>query len=58
MAIKLKFYKAKPYFSTLMRRYYSDYTVAFRESLRHGGGAYNDFNLFYVRPDETVEMVF
>ena len=42
----------------LTKRYYSTYDVAFRESLRDGDGAYNDFNLFFVHPDGAVEYVY
>jgi hypothetical protein len=55
---KLKYHKTKPYFSTLTNRYYSTYDAAFRESLRAGGGAYNDFNLYLVHSDGTAEYVY
>ncbi len=55
---KLKFHQNKPYFSTLTGRYYSDYDKAFQDSLRDGGGAHVDFNLYYVNPDRTSEIVF
>ena len=58
MRAKLKYHKRKPYFSTLTQRYYSTYDVAFRESMRAGGGAYIDFNLLLVHPDSTDETVF
>lgn len=47
-----------PYFSTLTRQYYSDYDAAFYDSRQQGGGAYVDFNLYYVHPDGTAEIVF
>ncbi|GEM_PF-5215876 len=55
---KLKFHKNKPYFSTLTGLYYSDYDKAFQDSLRNGGGAHVDFNLYYVNADRTSEIVF
>jgi hypothetical protein len=58
MRTKLKYHKRKPYFSTLTNRYYSTYDVAFRESLRAGGGAYTDFNLYFVHADSNTEIVF
>jgi hypothetical protein len=48
----------KPYFSTLTHQYYSDYDAAFQDSRQQGGGAYVDFNLYYVHPDGTAEIVF
>lgn len=51
-------HKGKPYFSTLTKRYYPTYDAAFENSLRNGGGADNDFNLYLVRPDNTIEIVF
>jgi hypothetical protein len=54
----LTFHKNRPYFSTLTRRYYADYDAAFQDSLRMGGGAYVDFNLYYLHAPENVEMVF
>jgi hypothetical protein len=48
----------KPYFSTLTRQYYTDYDAAFQDSRQWGGGAYVDFNLYYVHPDGTAEIVF
>lgn len=56
--MKLKRYASKPYFSTLSGEYYPDYDAAFRESRRAGGGAYCDFNIWYINPDGTVETVF
>jgi hypothetical protein len=50
--------RGKPYFSTLTKRYYPTYDTAFKESLRDGGGAYNDFNLIFVQPDGKTEIVF
>jgi hypothetical protein len=55
---KLKVHEDKPYFSTLTRRYYSDYDAAFQDSLREGGGADVDFNLYCVHPDGSAEFVF
>lgn len=55
---KLKFYASKPYFSTLTRQYYPEYDVAFQDSRRHGGGADVDFNIYYINPDGTAEIVF
>jgi len=54
----LKFHKNKPYFSTLTGRYYSDYDEAFRDSVRNGGGAQVDSNLYYMSADGTSEIVF
>ncbi len=34
---QLTYHKAKPYFSSLTRRYYATYDGAFQESLRAGG---------------------
>jgi hypothetical protein len=58
MRFKPRYYRNRPYYSTLTRRYYSTYDVAFRESKRAGGGAYCDFNLFLVHPDGSFEFVF
>ena len=55
---KLKFIPGRPYFSTLTSRYYPDYDSAFQDSLREGGGAYVDFNLYYVDLDGKTEIVF
>ena len=55
---KLIYHASKPYFSTLTRRYYPSYDAAFQDSLRDGGGAYNDFNLYLVHPQGTAEIVF
>jgi len=55
---KLSYHKSKPYFSSLTKRYYSTYHVAFQESLRAGGGAEIDFNLYLVHPSGEVEIVF
>lgn len=55
---KLKLHKGKPYFSTLTNRYYSDYDAAFQDSLRNGGGAEVDFNLYYLHSDGSAEFVF
>lgn len=54
----LKYYKNRPYYSTLTRRYYPDYDGAFRDSKREGGGAYVDFNLYYISQGGTFEYVF
>jgi hypothetical protein len=55
---KLRYFRNKPYYSTLTRRYYPDYDTAFRESERAGGGASVDFNLYYFHSDGTFEYVF
>jgi hypothetical protein len=55
---QLVYHKAKPYFSSLTRRYYATYDGAFQESLRAGGGAEIDFNLYLVHPSGTIEIVF
>jgi hypothetical protein len=55
---KVKFHPTKPYFSTLTGRYYSDYDEAFQDSVRNGGGAQVDFNLYYMSADGTSEIVF
>jgi hypothetical protein len=55
---QLRFKKGNPYYSTLTRRYYPSYDAAFQDSVREGGGAYVDFNLCYVHPDNTFEYVF
>ena len=54
----LKFIPGRQYFSTLTSRYYPDYDSAFQDSLREGGGAYVDFNLYYVDSDGKTEIVF
>ncbi len=53
----LTYHKTKPYFSTLTKRYYPTY-AAFQDSLREGGGAQIDFNLYLVHPEGTAEIVF
>lgn len=58
MKLKLKYDKNKPYFSTLTGKYYPDYDGAFGESLRAGGGAAVDFNLYYIRSSGDFEIVF
>lgn len=58
MKSKLKYFKNKPYFSTLTGKYYPDYDGAFRESLRAGGGARVDFNLYYIHSTGSFEIVF
>jgi hypothetical protein len=55
---QLIYHKAKPYFSTLTKRYYVDYDAAFQDSLRAGGGAEIDFNLYLVHLSGKVEIVF
>ena len=54
----LSFRESEPYFSTLTEKYYPTYDAAFQDSLRNGGGAETDFNLYLVHPDSTVESVF
>jgi len=54
----LTYHKAKPYFSTLTKRYYPTYDAAFQDSLREGGGAQIDFNLYLIHPEGTAELVF
>ena len=54
----LTYHKTKPYFSTLTKRYYPTYDAAFQDSLREGGGAQTDFNLYLVHPEGTAEIVF
>ena len=54
----ISYHKGKPYFSTVTKRYYPTYDAAFEDSLRNGGGADIDFNLYLVRPDNTMEIVF
>jgi hypothetical protein len=48
---RLRYHKGKPYFSSLTNRYYPTYDQAFQDSLRAGGGAEIDFNLYLVHPD-------
>ena len=55
---QISYHKGKPYFSTLTKRYYPTYDAAFEDSLRNGGGADMDFNLYLVRADNSVEIVF
>jgi hypothetical protein len=55
---QLTYHKSNPYFSTLTERYYGTYDAAFQESLRAGGGAEIDFNLYPVHPSGKVEIVF
>ena len=55
---KLQYHKDKPYFSTLTGRYYASYDAAFQESLRNGGGAYIDFNLYLVYGNGTAEIIY
>lgn len=56
--LQLSLRKNKPYFSTLTEQYYATYDAAFQDSLRNGGGAEIDFNLYLVHSDSTVEIVF
>lgn len=55
---QLAYHRAKPYFSSLTKRYYATYEAAFQDSLRAGGGAEIDFNLYFIHPSGTVEIVF
>ena len=55
---QLAYHKSNPYFSTLTKRSYATYDAAFQESLRAGGGAEIDFNLYLVHPSGTIEIVF
>ena len=55
---RLTYHRTKPYFSTLTDQYYPSYDAAFQDSLRNGGGAYNDFNLYLIHPGGTAEIVF
>ena len=55
---RISYHKSKPYFSTLTERYYPTYDAAFQDSLRNGGGAEIDFNLYLVRTDNSIEIVF
>lgn len=55
---QLAYHKAKPYFSSLTKRYYASYDAAFQESLRAGGGAEIDFNLYLVHLSGKVEIVY
>jgi hypothetical protein len=60
---QLTYHKAKPYFSSLTKRYYGNYDAAFydaafKDSLRAGGGAEIDFNLYLVHPSGKIEIVF
>ena len=55
---QLAYHRAKPYFSSLTQSYYATYDAAFQDSLRAGGGAEIDFNLYLVRPSGKVEIVF
>ena len=58
MTKKLIYEEGRPYFSTLTSRYYSTYDAAFEDSLRAGGNADIDFNLYFVHSDGTSEIVF
>ena len=55
---QITYHKGKPYFSTLTKRYYPTHEAAFQDSLRQGGEAETDFNLYFVHPDGRVEIVF
>jgi hypothetical protein len=55
---KLHYHKRKPYFSTLTNKYYRTYAAAFQDSLREGGGADIDFNVYLVHPSGAIEIVF
>jgi hypothetical protein len=58
MTAKLAYMEGSPYFSTLTNRYYCCYDAAFEDSLRAGGGAEIDFNLYFIHPDGNAEIVF
>ena len=58
MSTKLAYKEGRPYFSTLTGCYYRTYDAAFQDSLPEGGGADIDFNLYFVHPDATSEIVF
>jgi hypothetical protein len=45
---KLIYIEGKPYYSSLTNRYYATYDAALTDSLRDGGGALCDFNLYFV----------
>jgi hypothetical protein len=55
---QITYHKGKPYFSTLTTRYYPTYEAAFQDSLREGGGAQIDFNLYLVHPEGSIEIAF
>jgi hypothetical protein len=55
---QLAYHKAKPYFSSLTALYYASYDAAFQDSLRAGGGAEIDFNLYLVHPSGQFEIVY
>ncbi len=55
---RLKYHEDMPYFSTLTRRYYPSCEAAFEDSRREGGGAYVDFNLYLIHPDNSCEIAF
>jgi hypothetical protein len=50
--------KAELYFSSLTERYYGNYDAGFQDSVRAGGGAEIDFNLYLVHPSGKVEIVY
>jgi hypothetical protein len=54
----LTYDESRPYFSTLTNRYYPSYEAAFQDSLREGGGAYSDFNLYLVHANQPSEIVY
>jgi hypothetical protein len=55
---QITYHKGKPYFSTLTTRYYPTYEAAFQDSLREGGGAQIDFNVYLVHPEGSIEIAF
>jgi hypothetical protein len=55
---QLTYHKAKPYFSSPTKRCYPNYDAPFQGSLRAGGGAEIDFNLYLVHPSGKIEIVF
>jgi hypothetical protein len=52
------YHKAKPYLSSLTKRYYATYDAAFQDSLRAGGGVEIDVNLYLVHPSGKVEIIY
>jgi hypothetical protein len=58
MSTKLAYKEGRPHFSTLTGRYYPTYDSAFQDSVREGGRADIDFNLYFVRSDGASEIVF
>lgn len=53
--VKLKFISSRQYFSTLTSRYSPYYDLAFQDRLREGGGAYVDFNIYYIGSNGKFE---